>query len=1408
MLHTHTDIIWILACSAFMLIMQGGFTCLESGLVRAKNSLNVALKNFADFCLSGLLFWMFGFALMFGGSFSGFFGNTGFFLFEVEETWLWAFFLFQFIFCSTAVTITSGAVAERIKFSSYLVITVVIAGLIYPVFGHWAWAGADSGTPSGWMAKLGFIDFAGSTVVHSIGGWVALAAIIIIGPRAGRFGLSKFGLAKIEIKRNNLPIATLGVFLLWIGWFGFNGGSTLAFNDKVPEILVITSLSGLAGGLAAIFLSWKLFCRPKAELTLNGSLAGLVGITANCHIVTTLSALIIGAIAGIISVGATILLEKLEIDDVVGAVPVHLGAGIWGTLAVALFGNPEAFQSGFDRWDQFGVQVMGVGICFLWAFGLGYGLLWLVNRWNPLRVTAQEERVGLDVSEHSLEKLTARLVKDEALIHAMIDNIGDGIVTVNSSGIVESFNPAAEQMFGYSASEIVSRNISILDCSKNLKTNDENLSRASFSHPNYFQETNCMEAEGIHKNGSVIQLEITISKMDLEGHLLFVYIFRDITKRRGINEALKKITVQNQLILNAAGEGIFGLDLEGKTIFCNPAALRMMGYKFDEIKGIALHEILYFTKPGATTPDEDWPIYKTIKKGGLHQGSNEVFLRRDGTCFPIEYVSTPILENETLKGAVVVFKDITAKKGTEACQSVQHGVACILAESETLQEAIIEILHLVCEFMDWEMGYYWSLDEVGNVLKCNYGWHTPTIDSPEFRKFDLVTRKTLFKKSIGLPGRVWATGEPTWIQDVTHDDNFPRAPFAVQLEMHSGFGFPILSDKKLIGMIEIFTRQVVEPKKITTDFLSSLGSQIGQFAKRKSAEEALIQAKTVHHYVACILTETETFDDAIPKILQSIGEFMKWDAVSYWKIDFQENSLHYQLGWHSQNITPSMFSEFENKSRANSFKKGIGLPGRVWSSKKPAWITNVTQDANFPRAMIADKLGLYSGFGFPIHIDNEWFGVIEVFTKNRTEPNNNLIQLLSSLGNQIGQYAKRLKAEEATIMARIQAETANQAKSEFLSRMSHELRTPMHAILGYSQLLQTSPEEPLSDDQAENVEQIHKSGKHLLDLINEVLDLARIESGKMTLSIENIHLDSLIKEILTLIQPMADQFGIEIIDQITDKSDVNVLADRIRLKQVLLNLISNAVKYNRKEGSVTLSINGLGDDRLRINVLDTGLGIPEDKKELVFQPFNRLDAENTNVEGTGIGLTISRQLIEHMNGIIDFDSVSCNGSCFYIELPIGDHQPLEVELAGDPQRTLSDQEDQPQKEHVVLYIEDNPANLNMVRKILHRRPNIELLSAPEAQLGLDLARAHRPDLILMDINLPGMDGLTALKHLKGYEESRDIPVIAVSANAMEKDVAKAMAAGFNSYIVKPFDIPKFLGSIDKVLNSKYASYSK
>ncbi|WP_293326613.1 ammonium transporter [Parvibaculum sp.] len=394
------DTTWVLVCTVLVLLMQAGFTCLESGLVRAKNSINVAVKNVVDFCVSGLGFWAIGFGLMFGASQSGLIGASEFAMVGQAGSsdvlpWTMVFFFFQLAFCSTSTTVVSGAVAERMNFRGYIITAAILSTLIYPVFGHWAWGGLLFGESAGWLEKLGFIDFAGSTVVHSVGGWIALAAIIVMGPRIGRFG--KDGR---PIEAHDMPIATLGMFLLWIGWFGFNGGSTLALNASVPFILVHTMLAAAAGGFAVVMVTWWRNGLPPVDQTINGVLAGLVAITANCHLVNTPSAILIGAIGGIVSYIASGVLEAHKIDDAVDAVPVHLAAGVWGTLAVAIFGDQAQFLDGHTRLEQFGVQLLGVSVAGVFAFGAGFVVLKIVNRFLPLRVSEEAERMGLNVAEH------------------------------------------------------------------------------------------------------------------------------------------------------------------------------------------------------------------------------------------------------------------------------------------------------------------------------------------------------------------------------------------------------------------------------------------------------------------------------------------------------------------------------------------------------------------------------------------------------------------------------------------------------------------------------------------------------------------------------------------------------------------------------------------------------------------------------------------------------------------------------------------------------------------------------------------------------------------------------------------------------------------------------------------------
>lgn len=401
------DIVWIMVATCMIFTMQAGFCCLESGFVRAKNSINVALKNLADFCIAGLLFWAFGFGLAFGSGTGGWVGGSHWLFDGRGEIAIGAFFLFQLMFCGTSATIVSGAVAERVSFASYMVITIVISGLIYPVYAHWAWNTGQFGGAPGWLADLGFIDFAGSSVVHSIGGWVSLAAVLIIGPRKGRFSKGQ-----MAMRGHDLVMSTLGVMLLWFGWFGFNGGSTLALNETVPSILINTTLGGCAGAVATLILSQMLHGKIRVEDFLNGTLAGLVAITANCHNTSGLSAVIIGGVGGAVALAAAEGMERLRIDDAVGAVPVHLCAGIWGTLAVAIFGDPSGWPVPHDRWAQFGIQLLGCVAAGVYAFGLTYGLLRLIDLVLPLRVAPDAEAAGLNQAEHGAGSAMLDLVND------------------------------------------------------------------------------------------------------------------------------------------------------------------------------------------------------------------------------------------------------------------------------------------------------------------------------------------------------------------------------------------------------------------------------------------------------------------------------------------------------------------------------------------------------------------------------------------------------------------------------------------------------------------------------------------------------------------------------------------------------------------------------------------------------------------------------------------------------------------------------------------------------------------------------------------------------------------------------------------------------------------------------------
>ena len=399
-LQSNLDTFWLLICAILVFLMQAGFMCLETGLSRSKNSINVALKNVADFGISVVVFWAFGFALMYGTSVLGLFG-TKFFFFTTKVAGYQTYFVFQAMFVATAATIISGAVAERLKFFSYIIITLLVSGFFYPIVGHWSWAfNFDNPTEKfGWLGQLGYLDFAGASVVHSVGGWIALSVLLVVGNRTGRFRKDD---KKRSFQGSNTPMAALGALILWFGWFGFNGGANGAMDLKIPLILINTFLSASFGLIFSSIMGIIVLKKPEPLFMITGPLAGLVSITASCAYVDPAHAIIIGSIGGIISGSTIVLLEKIKIDDVVSAIPVHLACGIWGTIAVALFGNFEVMGVEKTRLEQIYIQLIGISSIGAFCFLGSYLILKTINSFFPLRVSKIHEELGLNISEHNL----------------------------------------------------------------------------------------------------------------------------------------------------------------------------------------------------------------------------------------------------------------------------------------------------------------------------------------------------------------------------------------------------------------------------------------------------------------------------------------------------------------------------------------------------------------------------------------------------------------------------------------------------------------------------------------------------------------------------------------------------------------------------------------------------------------------------------------------------------------------------------------------------------------------------------------------------------------------------------------------------------------------------------------------
>jgi|GEM_PF-621107 len=835
----------------------------------------------------------------------------------------------------------------------------------------------------------------------------------------------------------------------------------------------------------------------------------------------------------------------------------------------------------------------------------------------------------------------------------------------------------------------------------------------------------------------------------------YVAIRTDITDRIEAEHSLTESEAHFRAFLDHSPVGMALKDTDGRFILRNPASERIFGVSHADSVGKTADELFPKELAGEITFHD-----QKVQDGKITLEEERLVSLKDGE-HTIRVSKFPILDaEEKLIGTATIEDDITnLRRATEELQASQMMMSSLL---DNTQEG------------------YWNFDNEGLTVDVN-----PAMCNILGRERDEIIGKNIY-------GFVDVENTEILLQQLEKRKGGAKGAFEIALQQPDGTNIyclynatPVFDDKGVkTGSIGLWT-EISELKKAEYEI---------------KEQNALIQ---LLHSASTIANEAIKTEEAMRGTLKIICDSLGWPVGHIYRFSSDGSGRMVSSGiWHLKDARK--FSTFRKITEQTGFASGEGLPGRVVESKQPTWIKDVSIDPNFPRSKHAKKIGVRGAIAIPVLVGGETAAVLEFFSPDRgIDVSEDLKNALLQIGIQLGRVMDRAISNEVLHDARTQAEIASRSKSEFLSSMSHELRTPMNAILGFAQMLDFNPKEPLTDTQKSSVNLILKGGDHLLDLIDQVLELSKIEAGKMSLEIDHVPAGSILDECLILIQGLAEEKGIEIIDRMTGNDLPLLWTDSTRLQQVLLNLLSNAIKYNKKGGTVTLTSQETPNQMLRFRVADTGSGIPVEKQDDLFEPFERLGREAGEIEGTGIGLTISKQIIELLGGQIGYESRIDKGSTFWIDVPLSIKQ-VDVEkntgvAVTNTRKARQVSEEEPV--HTALYIEDNPDNIRLMETIFDHVEKTRLLTAYNAELGLDLAKRNKPDLILMDINLPGMNGIDALKKLQETKKTREIPVIAITAAAMSKEVEAGMKAGFKDYITKPINVVEIIRTIEEILHN-------